>query len=571
MQLKLTVITLTVALSTTLSKAATVQSSSCSSDSSRAAAVKASFRSSFEDYLQYARGSDELLPISKKGSGGFGNWGATYVDALTTAHVMGFDDIVKDGITFTKSVDFNHTSQTPISLFETNIRYLASCLSLYELTGKSDKGLIKQAKTIGDHLLAGWVGDNAIPYNSLVSWNDFGAPDTSNDAIIAEGGTLILEFDRLSKYTGDSTYLEHAAKSMKAIVDSVAVLPGLYGQGISPKTNQATNDYVTWGGGSDSFFEYLIKYGQLIGSTDTYIPTWVNSVKSSVKNLITHPAGGYTGPNLTHMADYSPSNGGKIPRFSHLGCFVGGNWILGGRLLTNKDTVNYGLALADSCIGTYTKSATGIGPESYVFKTESGGTNGVTIHNEAFYDKNGFDYDVVDYVLRPEVLESVFYAYRATGDKRWQDLAWTAFNSIKKYCQAPAALAAIENVTDTNTKQIDNSQSFLYAELYKYLFLIFDDPEHISLDKYVFNTEAHPFEVEKPNADYSAASFGSLPSPERSPTSTAQKTASQVPKPTYSGVPGLVQKVFNSLGLRDHRARREDLETRAQKLRRVRL
>ena len=34
---------------------------------------------------------------------------------------------------------------------------------------------------------------------------------------------------------------------------------------------------------------------------------------------------------------------------------------------------------------------------------------------------------------------------------------------------------------------------FLLAETFKYLYLIFDDPNNIDIDKYVFNTEAHPF------------------------------------------------------------------------------
>jgi mannosyl-oligosaccharide alpha-1,2-mannosidase len=82
-------------------------------------------------------------------------------------------------------------------------------------------------------------------------------------------------------------------------------------------------------------------------------------------------------------------------------------------------------------------------------------------------------------------MESAFYAYRATGDVKWQDLAWNAFTAIEKYCKAPAALAGIVAVNDVNTAQIDESQSFLYAELYKYLFLIFDDPSNISLESYV--------------------------------------------------------------------------------------
>ena len=38
---------------------------------------------------------------------------------------------------------------------------------------------------------------------------------------------------------------------------------------------------------------------------------------------------------------------------------------------------------------------------------------------------------------------------------------------------------------------------FFIAETLKYLYLIFSEDDIISLDKYVFNTEAHPFLIKK--------------------------------------------------------------------------
>jgi mannosyl-oligosaccharide alpha-1,2-mannosidase len=42
---------------------------------------------------------------------------------------------------------------------------------------------------------------------------------------------------------------------------------------------------------------------------------------------------------------------------SHLECFMGGNWILGGALLNNQTILDYGLLLADSCWNTYASTA----------------------------------------------------------------------------------------------------------------------------------------------------------------------------------------------------------------------
>ena len=93
-----------------------------------------------------------------------------------------------------------------------------------------------------------------------------------------------------------------------------------------------------------------------------------------------------------------------------------------------------------------------------------------------------------------ETIESLFYAYRLTGNKIYQDRAWTAFEHISEATRAPYGHSAIRNVMSPGGGSKRNEQeSFWLAETLKYLYLIFDDVERISLDDWVFNTEAHPF------------------------------------------------------------------------------
>ena len=47
-------------------------------------------------------------------------------------------------------------------------------------------------------------------------------------------------------------------------------------------------------------------------------------------------------------------------------------------------------------------------------------------------------------------------------------------------------------------------QSFFLAETLKYLYLLFSDDDLISLDQWVFNTEAHPLPVRGVNTMYRA-------------------------------------------------------------------
>ena len=96
-----------------------------------------------------------------------------------------------------------------------------------------------------------------------------------------------------------------------------------------------------------------------------------------------------------------------------------------------------------------------------------------------------------------ETIESYFYAYRLTGKKIYQDRAWEAFEHITAATISPYGYSAINNVMRREGSKKNSQESFWLAETLKYLFLIFDDPERISLDEWVFNTEAHPLKRER--------------------------------------------------------------------------
>lgn len=97
------------------------------------------------------------------------------------------------------------------------------------------------------------------------------------------------------------------------------------------------------------------------------------------------------------------------------------------------------------------------------------------------------------YKLRPEALESLFVMYRITGDKTLQDSAWRMFKNIDKATRTKFGHSSINDVRHLKPKHEDKMESFWLAETLKYLYLIFSEPDHISLDDYVLSTEAHPF------------------------------------------------------------------------------
>ena len=115
------------------------------------------------------------------------------------------------------------------------------------------------------------------------------------------------------------------------------------------------------------------------------------------------------------------------------------------------------------------------------------------------------------YILRPEAIESVFYMYRITGDPVWQDKGWQMWESIERVSWTELAYSAITNVNDVNSTQADSMEryslinvyvyfSFWLAETLKYFYLLYSEPNLVSLDEWVFNTEAHPFKRPNPGA-----------------------------------------------------------------------
>lgn len=102
------------------------------------------------------------------------------------------------------------------------------------------------------------------------------------------------------------------------------------------------------------------------------------------------------------------------------------------------------------------------------------------------------------YILRPEAIESVFILYRITGDRSWMEKGWHMFKAVEGTTRTAIAHSAIVDVAATPDdgdgvfEFLDSMESFWLAETLKYFYLLFAEPDVVSLDQYVLNTEAHP-------------------------------------------------------------------------------
>ncbi|RDA92386.1 hypothetical protein CP533_4718 [Ophiocordyceps camponoti-saundersi (nom. inval.)] len=483
-------------------------------DNARATEVKRAFQVAWSGYYQHALNHDTLHPVSNGFEDDRNGWGATVVDGLSTAIVMGQTDVVNQMLSQIAKIDFTTTKarNDRISVFETNIRYLGGLLAGYDLlTGTSNlqisrnrvNMLLKQAQTLANVLSIAFDTPSGIPDPGLFL-NPTHRRSGSLENNLAEAGTLILEWTRLSDLTGNATYARLAQRAQANLLRPRGITepwPGLVGNSLSVTNGNFLNSDGGWSGGTDSFYEYLIKMYQYDSSAyGVYKDRWVLAARSTMQHLASHPT---TRPDLTYLQQYSGKS--LTPLSTHLASFAGGNFILGGVILGMDEFTNFGLQLAESYFNNYRQTPAGIGPEVFQWATMESGASRPPQQQQRFYDKSGFWTTEGSYILRPETVESIYYAYRYTGDKKWQDMAWQAFNSIVKQCRTGSGFAQLNDVMQPNGGgYIDQMQSFFLAETLKYLYLIFAPDSDVQLSlhdgdksKFVFNTEAHPLRIRR--------------------------------------------------------------------------
>ena len=66
------------------------------------------------------------------------------------------------------------------------------------------------------------------------------------------------------------------------------------------------------------------------------------------------------------------------------------------------------------------------------------------------------------YILRPETVESLFLAYRLTGDERYRRDGWKIFQAIETHCKVESGgYASIINVDAVPAEHEDKMETFL--------------------------------------------------------------------------------------------------------------
>ncbi|XP_076854341.1 mannosidase, alpha, class 1B, member 1b isoform X3 [Brachyhypopomus gauderio] len=446
----------------------------------RLEAVREAFRHAWKGYKDFAWGHDELKPVSKSFSEWFG-LGLTLIDALDTMWILGlkkeFEEArqwVSKELSFNKNVDVN--------LFETTIRILGGLLSTYHLTG--DSLFLEKAKDVGSRLMPAFSTPSKIPYSDVnIGKGTAHPPRWTSDSTVAEVTSIQLEFRELSRLSGDPQYQAAVMEVMRQVHQLEGKHDGLVPMFINTNSGQFTHVGVyTLGARADSYYEYLLKQWIQGGKKETeLLEDYLLAVEGVRKNLLkkSSPHG------LTFVGERS--HGHFSPKMDHLVCFLPGTLALGAHHGLPPDHMELAQQLMETCYQMYAQMETGLSPEIVHFSMQASSLQDVEVK---LADRHN--------LLRPETVESLFYLYRFTKDKKYQAWGWEILQSFNKYTRVDTGgYTSINNVRDPNSPSPrDKMESFFLGETLKYFYLLFsEDPNLIDLDKYVFNTEAHALPI----------------------------------------------------------------------------
>ncbi|TXT13600.1 hypothetical protein VHUM_00967 [Vanrija humicola] len=439
---------------------------------------------------------------------------------------------------------------TSMMVFETGIRYLGGLIGAYDLTG--DKLMVERAEELAGILGKAFNTRSGLPQGSRFDPGQ-GGVYMLNSVSPAEVGSMTLEMTRLSQITGNRTYYDLVQRATDYLDEHVAPRSKyhpLIPMHFVPDGKAPMHGSYSFGAMADSYFEYLIKQYKLIGGGrlgHQYKRLYQDSIDAARRIL-------FTDIDILDSHDLftiGKLEGNRLKRETeHLTCFAGAMLGMGAKLLDRPMDMDSALRFTGTCYWLSAATKTGIQPELVWFYDKDDAKLWINktrdteriVHAPATVPVDGsndFDYKVMFrdykgvwkftddqtpvsensgrignqaleyyrylngevpgaqrvtpyYINRPETIESVFYMFRLTGDRKWQDKGWHMFQSWMKAAKVPGGISSVQDVNADKIIYGDNMESFIFAETFKYHYLLQSEPDFMSLDDYVLNTEAHP-------------------------------------------------------------------------------
>ncbi|KAK1744404.1 alpha-mannosidase (glycosyl hydrolase family 47) [Skeletonema marinoi] len=360
------------------------------------------------------------------------------------------------------------------------------------------------ATDVGNRLVYAFNTASGIPYGTVNLLHGI-PPQETTVASLAGAGTLTLEFELLSRLTGNLKFGKAAKLATRALWVRRSQELNLFGKHIDVKSGKWVEYLSGIGSNSDSFYEYLVKHHILFPDDADFWTMFVNVYSGIHDNS-------RLGEWYVDVDMGSGLRGNVRQIFESLMAFYPGMQILLGEVAPSAKTLNSFFLVREFL---------GLLPERFDF-----------VHWRV--DGHG---DL--HPLRPELLESNYFLHLASiglrGAKNgpcsknspsphtssWLWAADFALHTVNKLSWRPCGFATVKNVSPATTGGLDLVQvnrdpeaeqkrrhishhnempSFFLSETIKYLYLTFDAENNIlhqdSEREWVFTTEAHPIHHE---------------------------------------------------------------------------
>ncbi|BFZ08271.1 hypothetical protein BsWGS_11309 [Bradybaena similaris] len=416
------------------------------------------FQFGYDGYMRHAFPDDELDPIHCRGRGPdynnpsninindvLGDYSLTLVESLSTLAVMGNSSEFKRAVKLvTESVAFNKNST--VQVFEANIRMLGSLLSAHLIiidprqplgdmsVPNYNNDLLELAHDLASRLLPAFSNTaTGIPY-PRVSLMDGVPMNCLNETCTSGAGTLVLEFGVLSRLLKDPVYEAVARRAVAGLWQLRSNVTGLLGNVVNIQTGEWTGTMSGLGAGIDSFFEYLLKAYILFGDNNDL--KMFNELYETIKFHL-------------RRGRASCNNGtGNTPLYVNVDMKTGdtvNTWIDALQAAWPAVQVLHGdleEAICSHAVYYAIWRRFGALPERYNWQLKTP--------------------DVRFYPLRPELIESTYFLYRATKNPFYLHVGKEILESINEHTKERCGYCTIH---DVHTKELeDRMESFFLSE-----------------------------------------------------------------------------------------------------------
>ncbi|KER32566.1 hypothetical protein T265_01438 [Opisthorchis viverrini] len=492
--------------------------------------IRNMFNFAYGHYMQHAFPADELDPIHCTGRGhdhehpdnlnindALGDYQLTLIDSLDTLAIMGHVEQFKKAVALViKHLSFDRAVR--VQVFEATIRILGGLLSAHLL-------ITDPSQPFGD-LRPVWYDDELLVFahdlaNRMLNAFDTSATNlpyprfylgpglrdnTTSETCLSGAGSLLLEFGCLSALLNDPTYASISRRVVLNLWSRRSSVTGLLGATIDVNTGNWIDRMSGIGAGHDSFYEYLHKSSVLFGDRQMG-----SMFEQALHTLRYHLR---TNGSSCLTSDGQPSVYWNLDMYSGR---KSNYWIDSlqamwpGLLVTSGDVTE---AVCQHALHYFIWRVHNLSPERYDISTET--------------------CPLPFYPLRPELAESTYFLYRATGHPFYLHVGKQIMESLKKHAKARCGFATIHNVADKS--QEDRMESFFLSETLKYLYLLFDESNPVNRNEldYVFSTQAHLFPVRRIRSLLDQLDTNPFSTPEHI---TEQKNSCPSPKLPRSAIP----------------------------------